>query len=292
MSVTATKPFLTYKMAVYYAPVATLIAAWLSLYAPLYHEFSQTAWTREENGHAMFIIAICIGAAWSRLVDAQPLPLAGRKEFIAGLCVLGFGLAAYLPGRIGQIDILSSGSQSLVALAIVLCAFGVAGVRKLWFPLSLSLYLIIWPGWVINAATAPLKRMISETVSNGLFEFGLPVAHSGAVISAGSYELLVADACAGLNSLIALTAVGAVYLYVVKRRSWKTNAAVIAVMIPLAIIANIIRVGLLVLITYFFGYDAGQSYLHEAAGLTMFAMALVGVFGVDAIAAHFWERRR
>lgn len=273
-----------------YAPAFILVAAWLSLYVPVYFEYSQTAWTREENGHALFIMAICIGIAWVKLIDARPMSIASHKELFAGLFFLGAGLLVYFVGRTGQVDIFSSASQSMTAFAIVLCAFGMNGVRKLWFPLSLSFYLIIWPGWAIDAATGPLKRMISETVSDGLFVMGLPVAHSGAVISAGPYELLVADACAGLNSLIALTAIGAVYLYAAKRNSWKTNAAVIAALIPLAILANIIRVGLLVLITYFFGYDAGQSYLHEAAGLMMFTVALIGVFVVDAIAAFGWER--
>ncbi len=291
MNTTNADPISTPKLVAIYAPALMLIAAWLSLYAPIYVEFSQTAWAREENGHAPFIMAICVGAAWARLVDSRPFVVAARYEFLLGLCILGAGLAAYFVGRTGQIDILSSGSQSILALAVVLCAFGIAGVKRLWFPLLLTLYLVIWPGWAIDAATAPLKRMISESVSDGLFAMGLPIAHAGAVISAGSYELLVADACAGLNSLIALTAVGAVYLYIAKRRSWKTNAAVVAALIPLAIVANIVRISLLVLITYYFGYDAGQSYLHEAAGLMMFAVALLGVFGVDAMAAFFWERR-
>lgn len=281
----------TEKLAKLRAPAIMLMAAWLSLYAPVYFDFSQTAWTREENGHALFIMAICIGTAWARLLNARSIPGADRIEFSAGLCLLGIGLAVYSVGRSGQIDILTSASQPLIAFSIALCAFGINGVKKLWFPLSLSLYLIIWPGWAIDAATSPLKRMISETVSDGLFAMGLPIGHAGAIISAGSYELLVADACAGLNSLIALTAVGAVYLYAAKRRSWKTNVAVMAALIPLAILANIIRVSLMVLITYFFGYDIGQSFLHEAAGLTMFVMALFGVFAVDAASSFIWERR-
>ena len=273
-----------------YGALALLAAAWLSLYGPIYLEFAQTVWTREENGHAPFIMAICIGVAWARLQDKSALTSATRREFLFGVIALAAGLSIFLLGRIGQIDFLLSGSQTLVAASIALCAFGVAGVKRLWFPLLLSLYLIVWPGWAIDAATGPLKRIISELVSNGLYAAGLPIAHSGAVISVGSYELLVADACAGLNSLISLTAIGAVYLFVAKRRSWKTNLTVMAALAPLAIFANIIRVGLLVLVTYFYGYDAGQSYLHEAAGMIMFAIALTGVFVVDAVAAARWER--
>jgi exosortase len=117
------------------------------------------------------------------------------------------------------------------------------------------------------------------------------VSHAGAVITAGSYELLVADACAGLNSLIALTAVGAVYLYVARRRSLRANAAVILALAPIAIAANLVRVMILVLITHHLGYDAGQSFLHETAGLLMFAAALAGVFLVDALAARAFEKR-
>lgn len=263
--------------------------AWLGLFLPVYLDFAGGAWAREENGHVPFIMAICLGLAWARL-QSSTLNAASGREFIAGVVALAFGLGAYSLGRLGEIDLILSAAQPVLAMAIVVCFFGFAGVRQFWFPLFLSLYLIIWPGWAIDAATGPLKIFVSQMVSDGLFAFGLPVAHSGAVISAGSYELLIADACAGLNSLIALTSVGAVYLYAVKRQSLKVNLVVVAALAPIAIIANLARVIALVLITYYFGYDAGQSFLHEAAGLVMFAVALIGVFAVDALSARFWER--
>ncbi len=270
---------------------AGLIAAgWLALYAPLYMEFAGGAWAREENGHIPFIMAICVGALWARITDGELSP--SRSAPAPGAAVLTSGLALYALGRAGEIELFSSASQSVVASGIVLSLFGWAGVRRLWFPLLLSFYLIIWPGWAIDTLTAPLKLFVSGAVASTLFAFGLPIAHAGAVIAAGPYELLVADACAGLNSLIALTAVGAVYLYIVRRRSTAVNLLVAASLIPLAVFANLVRVGLLVLLTYYGGYDAGQSFLHETAGLLMFAVALVGVFLIDAIAAFGLERPR
>jgi exosortase len=129
-------------------------------------------------------------------------------------------------------------------------------------------------------------------VATALYAAGLPVAHAGAVIAAGPYQLLVADACAGLNSLIALTAVGAVYLYMIKHRDWRVNAIVLACLIPIAVLANICRVMLLVLITYFLGFDAGQGFLHDGAGLMMFAIALALVFAIDSLAVLVLQRRR
>ncbi|HBS35465.1 MAG TPA: exosortase B [Parvularcula sp.] len=185
----------------------------------------------------------------------------------------------------------ASASQAPLALGAALSLFGWAGVRRLWFPIALTLYLVIWPGWALDALTAPLKIAVSQTVAAALYAAGLPVAHAGAVISAGPYQLLVADACAGLNSLIALTAVGAVYLYMVKHADWRVNAMVLASLAPIAVAANICRVAILVLITWFMGFDAGQGFLHDGAGLVMFALALALVFSVDALAVFLFLRR-
>ncbi|MEM8770110.1 MAG: exosortase [Pseudomonadota bacterium] len=270
--------------------VALLALGWAALYAPVYFEFAQTAWRREENGHVLFIMAICAGAAWARISEGRFSP-ASSGELFAGAGVMAIGLLVYGVGRLGEIDLFSSASQLAVAFGAVLALTGWNGLKRLWFPVGMLAYVIIWPGWAIDTLTAPLKLFVAEIVSQSLFAAGLPVAHSGAVISAGSYELLVVEACAGLNSLIALTAVGAVYLYVAKRQSFTVNLAVLLSLIPIAILANLARVAILVLITYYWGYDAGQSFLHEMAGLVMFAVALAAVFVIDALAALIWERR-
>lgn len=271
---------------------AAIVGAWLALYVPVYIEFLNGPWTRDENAHAPFIMAIAGGVAWSIIMSPDFRYAARRGGNLAGDAVTAAGLALYCVGRMGEATLLTSASQGVVATGIVLALYGFSGVKRLWFPLALTAYLIIWPGWALDALTSPLKRFVSALVADALFGVGLPVAHAGAVISVGPYQLLVADACAGLNSLIALTAVGVVFLYAIRRRSLMTNAAVLASLIPIAVAANIARVAILALVTYRFGYDAGQSFLHETAGLMMFAVALCAVFLVDFIAALIWERRR
>lgn len=273
------------------ASVAAVLfaVAWLVLYGPVYWHFADIAWQRDENGHVPFIMAIVAGTAWARLKQGGFAP-STPTELGAGFVILICGLALFGVGRAGGIELFTSASQLPVALGACLVLLGVRGTRRLWFPLAMMVYLIIWPGWLIDSATAPLKIFVSETVSAGLFSIGLPVAQSGAIIAAGPYELLVADACAGLNSLLALTAIGAVYLYAVKRTSTAVNAIVIVFLVPIAIAANLIRVGLLVLITHYLGYDAGQGFLHDGAGLVMFAVALLSVFAVEALASVVFGR--
>lgn len=273
------------------APLLALAGAAISLYAPIYLDFAAGPWRRSENAHALIVMAIAAGAAASRFMSEKfPLARSG-SEVAGGVAILVLGLAMAVLGKATETDFLLSASQTPVATGIVLAVFGWRGVQRLWFPLAMTFYLIIWPGWALDALTAPLKALVSGAVSKALYAAGLPVAHAGAVISAGPYQLLVADACAGLNSLVALTAVGAVYLYAVKHDDWRINAAVIAALVPIAIAANILRVTALVLISYFVGYDAGQGFLHEGAGLLLFAAALALTFAVEQAAAGVFKSK-
>ncbi len=272
------------------APAIVFAAGWLVLFGPVYVDFAQHEWRRDANAHAPFIMAIAVAAAYARIADGLVSVRMTRKGGFWGFVLLGAGLSIFLLGSAGEATLLISASQGVIGAGAALVFFGRRGVAALWFPLLMCVYLVIWPGWAIDAATAPLKQAIAAGVGNALYAAGLPVAHSGAVITAGSYQLLVADACSGLNSLIALTAVGAVYLYVAKRASARVNIAVALSLVPIALLANVVRVAILVLLTYFFGYDAGQGFLHEGAGLLMFSVALGGVFTVDAWAARIWER--
>ncbi|MDZ7626788.1 MAG: exosortase/archaeosortase family protein [Parvularculaceae bacterium] len=275
-----------------FLPGAIFAAGWLALYLPVYWGFAEGPWRRDENAHALIVMAIAAGAAGVRLAT-EPFALTKKPaETLLGAVILLGGVALAILGKIAEAELFVSASQTPVALGAALAHFGWAGVKRLWFSIALTLYLIIWPGWLLDALTGPLKIAVSQAVSTALYAAGLPVAHAGAVISAGPYQLLIADACAGLNSLIALTAVGAVYLYAVKHADWRVNAVVLVSLIPIAILANIARVTLLVLITYFLGFDAGQGFLHDGAGLLMFAIALALVFAVDGLAAAIFFRRR
>lgn len=273
------------------AALTALGGAIFFLYAPIFRAFAAGPWREDENAHALIVMAIVIGAGGVRLfTEAFPLKRT-IGEHVAGFSLLAAGLVLIGLGSAGETVLFLSASQFFVASGTVVALLGRRGAKRLWFPLALTLYLIVWPGWALDALTAPLKMLVSQIVAEGLYAAGLPVAHAGAVISAGPYQLLVADACSGLNSLIALTAVGAVYLYAAKHKDWRINAVVLASLVPIAIVANILRVMTLTLITYYLGYDAGQGFMHEGAGLLMFAAALGLVFLIDGLALLAFSRR-
>jgi len=94
--------------------------------------------------------------------------------------------------------------------------------------------------------------------------------------------LLVADACAGLQTLLTLEALGLLYLNLVRRDSLFRNVTLALLIVPISFTANVIRVMALSLITYHFGNEAGQGFLHGFAGMVLFLSALVLIIAFDS----------
>ena len=86
------------------------------------------------------------------------------------------------------------------------------------------------------------------------------------MLQLGPYQLLVANACAGLHTFFALEALGLLYMNLVRHESLLRNLLLVVLIAPIAFAANVIRVIALALITYHFGDAAGQGFLHGFAG--------------------------
>jgi len=97
--------------------------------------------------------------------------------------------------------------------------------------------------------------------------------------------LLVAAACSGLNSLISLTALSLLYIYMRHQANVRYAALLAVLAVPVALAANLVRVLMLILLTFHLGEAAGQGFLHEFAGLTMFVAALVIMIALDFVLA-------
>jgi exosortase len=147
------------------------------------------------------------------------------------------------------------------------------------------------PDFLLDAMTGPLKQWVSMVAENLLHFAGYPIARSGVMLTVGQYQLLVADACSGLSSMLSLSALGLLYLYLVGRNSWLHNGFMLASILPIAFCANIVRVILLILVTYHFGDAAAQGFMHGFAGMVLFTSALLLVVAVDGILRYIMPDR-
>ena len=174
-------------------------------------------------------------------------------------------------------------SQIFVIAGGLLLLKGMAALRAAWFPVFYLIFMIPLPGLLVDAITGPLKQWISTIVVSVLYAVGYPIAQSGVVISIGQYQLLVADACSGLHSMFSLTALGTLFMYIMRRKSPVHNGIMLASILPIAFVSNIVRVIVLVLVTYHLGDEAGQGFLHGAAGMVLMLVALAAFFALDSL---------
>ncbi|MBV1689587.1 exosortase V [Novosphingobium sp. G106] len=262
-----------------------LLAGMLALTIPTIVSLGGQTWSTEAGAHGPIVIATGLwllyheGLTFARARDAMPwsrvLPL-----FIPALLI-------YIFGRAYDFISLEVFALYLVFIAMLLRLFGFDEIKKLVFPLLYLAFVIPVPGWVLDRVTAPLQLLVSYWAEHLTALLGYPVARQGVTLVVAQYELLVEDACAGMNSLIGLLAVSLFYIYMVRRASWAYTLTLLALIVPFAILVNVLRVVALILITYHFGNEAAQGFLHGTTGMVLFGLALLLIFGADVLLSRF-----
>ena len=271
--------------------------AWLAailgfavMYVPLYRVAAEGIWQTEEQGHGAIILAVLVWLFWTLRHDIGKLP--SRPAPMLGWSVFLLGLLIYLTGRVFEISILTFASQPFIVAGVLLLLKGTAAVRVAWFPLIYFVFMIPLPGMLVDAITGSLKGVIANIVEALLYALGYPIARSGVILSIGPYQLQVADACSGLNSMFSLSALGTLFMYMMGRKRNLHHAIMLASILPVAFAANIIRVSTLVLVTYHLGDEAGQGFLHGAAGMVLVLVALMFFFLLDQVLDKLIPSRR
>ncbi|NYE62162.1 exosortase B [Duganella sp. 1224] len=264
-------------------PWLIVAAGLLAMYVPSFIDLFQGPWGSDKNAHGPIVMAVAfayLGVRLRQLVEQRlwqhaPAPLAG------GLLLL-LGLACYALGRSQNVLLLEVGSLIVVLTALVVGFFGLRTWRRMWFAFFFMLFMIPLPASVVDAVTLPLKIGVSYASEQLLYWLGYPISRSGVILNIGQYQLLVADACAGLNSLFTLEALGLLYMNLVRHPSLVRNVVLAALIVPISFTANTIRIVTLALITYHLGDAAGQGFLHGFSGMVLFLSALGLIIAVDS----------
>lgn len=260
------------------------------MYVPVYWWAASTIWQSDDHAHGALILAVMVWLFWGL---RHPIAnLAPEPSMAWGLPVFVFGLFVYFVGRVFEISILEFGSQTFVVAGLLLLLRGPQAIRVAWFPLLYFVFMIPLPGILVDAITGPLKQWISAIVVEVLYDIGYPISRNGVILTIGQYQMLVADACSGLHSMYSLSALGTLFMYIMARRSALHNALMLASILPIAFMANIVRVMALVLITYHFGDEAGQGFLHGTAGMVLMLVALACFFALDGLLARLLRGRQ
>ncbi|MES2149194.1 MAG: exosortase B [Pseudomonadota bacterium] len=258
-----------------------VIGGLLLLFVPTLYDLFHGPWISEEQAHGPIIFALALWLIYRR----WPAMLAAsdaEASSASGWPVLATGLLLYLVGRSQHILMFEIGSIIVVLAAVLLLKRGARALRLQWFPFFFMLFMVPLPSEFVAMVTMPMKMAVSYVTEHLLYWAGYPIGRSGVILQIGQYQLLVADACAGLQTLLTLEALGLFYLNLVRHPSALRNVVLALLIIPISFSANVIRVMVLTLVTYYYGDAAGQGFLHGFAGMVLFLTALLLILALDS----------
>ncbi len=264
---------------------------WLGLAAlgiPTIVRLSDQSWSRDFGAYGPIILATGGWLLWRQSAELRRVGVPGLPLITWTLLLLSLG--SYVFGRAYDFMPLEAAGVYGAGLAILHSKVGLRAMLLVWFPLLYLAFVIPPPNSLLIDLTAPLKQFVSQVATGWLHSWGIPVSREGVTIFVAQYQLLVEDACSGMNSIVGLIAVSLLYIYLMRGSSWRYSLLLVCLAIPIAIIANILRIMVLVLLTYFYGNEVAQGFLHETAGLFLFTTALLFVFLIDQMLSYVWSR--
>jgi len=262
-----------------------IIAGFALMALPALITLASQEWSRESGVHEPLVIATGAWLIWRDLQNLKSLIKRGSPLVTAAILVPS--VLIYIFGTAFDFLVLEAAGLYGTGLACTYDVLGGAVMRRLWFPLFYLVFALPAPGWALDQATAPLKQLASTLSTQLLQQFGVPIVREGVTLFIAQYQLLVEDACAGMNAILGLTSLGLFYAYLQHGASWRYCAALAVFIIPIALLANVVRIIILVLLTWQVGDEAAQGYLHGTAGLVTFGTGLLLAFALDSLLSKF-----
>jgi len=263
------------------------------LFSGSIYRLNEYVWSLSDynQGPVVLLIFVYLFFVKWREITEEDVEVTHSESLLFGILLI-IGIFFYIIGRSQFINFVEVLSYCFLLPGIVGFVYGIKNLKKLWFPIFFTIFLIPLPSFFVASVTMPIKIAVSTVTLELLSLLDLPVAQSGVILQVGQYKLFVADACAGMNTLFTLEGLGLFYLNIVKSDSLFRNIALTILIIPISFLANVFRVLAIALITYYFGDEVGQGFLHGFAGIFMFMVALLAIISIDAFFEKLSDKKK
>jgi exosortase len=272
--------------------VAVMALAWLAVYHDVIRRLVDD-WRVDENYSHGFLIPVISGyAIWTERERIFSTPL--EPGLLSGAALMLLAILLLLAGILSAELYITRLSLVLSLAALTVYFGGWAWLRQLLFPIGLLLFALPIPNILFNQIAFPLQLLASDYATRVIKLLGIPALREGNVIELARMKLQVVEACSGIRSLVSLAALAVVYVYFTETRWWRRIVLVVAV-IPIAIIANALRVAGTGVLAHYRGVQAAEGFLHSFSGLMVFLVAvllLIGLAQLLTLMERFWSRRR
>lgn len=255
----------------------------IALVVLVYQQTFVTLWrtwqTNPNYSHGYLIPPVVAFLLWR---ERRRFSEARERGSVFGLVLIGIALLGHVVSMRAGIFMTQGYSLVLLLFGLSLFFYGRRATRTVWFPLGYLVLMLPMPPYLMNVIAFRLKVFAASMGSGIAVGLGIPLVRSGMTIHIPAGSLRIADPCSGLRSLIALVALGALFAYLTRGKVWK-RLVLFASAVPLAVLANVIRISVLCVVANVWGIDAALGFFHDFSGLLLFVIAFVGLATVRVL---------
>jgi len=264
----------------------TALTLFVVAYLPVFQIIVKIWASSEEYSHAFLTVPIIIYMVW------------GKKSCLAegqiryspfGLSLVVLAMAAYYFGMLSNVHTIIFLSMFVTIFGVLIYLAGVNGAKELFTPLLLLLILFPIPEQLYIKLTFPLQLKVSQASEIIVRFFGVSLLREGNIMNIPGKSFEVVEACSGLRSMITLLTLSFIMGYFMLKKN-SSKLILVIVSIPTAIVVNIARVTVMILLFYFFRLDLAEGKLHTVTGITVFILALLILLIVQKLLEP-WEKR-
>jgi exosortase len=246
------------------AIVATVWAYWPTL-TEMIHKWN----TMPDYSHGYLVLPLALLFLWSR---RDSFPYDQVSPSVLGLLVLAVAVGLrVLAGRY-YLQPLDGWTLPLTVFGVVWLLYGTAVMKWSWPAIVFLWFMIPIPYSAELWLRVPLQAIATKLGTAALIMLGQPALAEGNVIYLGDHKLFVEEACSGMRIFIGIFALAFAFVLFSKWSWWQKGLVLIATL-PVAIIANVMRIVVTGLLYQHVSTDAGQKFSHDVAGFVMIPLA-------------------
>ena len=273
-----------------WAKIFVLAGAFIALHSwqfkVLYYQLQDPNWS-----HGFIIPLFSIYLLYCRY---DQLAEARRRPSFLGLVVLVGGLA-WMVVSVYPIQNFWLAQLSMVVMlfGLVLFTAGWEVIRLTWLPIVYLVLALPIPDSLYNRIALPLQNLAASASAAFLTAIGVELKAQASQLMIQSYggnwyPVTVAEACSGVRSLMAFVALGVALAYLADRPVWQ-RMVLLALIIPVTVFMNMIRVTITCYMYVIDRPELGQKFMHTFLGMLMLIPAALVLWGFAKLLDALFE---
>ena len=262
------------------------------IFGPILYYMVRHWGTVDDYSHGFLVAPLALYFTWERRHELQRATI---RPSWWGTIPLALGSLALMIGRLGVELTAMRVSFVLTLIGLQILLLGREVFRVLMFPMLFLFFMVPLPQSLVNVVAFPLQLIAADFAVETLHLLHIPALREGNIIHLADTQLFVAEACAGLRSLMALGTLAVVFAYFFRKNPIE-RVIIVASAIPIAIFVNAFRVALTGYLAHSMGSAAARGLIHQTEGFVTFGLAfallLIEAWLLSVLWPKSWQRPR